>query len=265
MFYAVICIVCLVRSNPYQRSVWLSSANGVATCFYRTLSSSTSYIGLREINEELNRRNAELEARNVELRQIVQSLLLAQDSMSNIMSEALENGRYKYTTATVINSSVNRSNNYLTLDRGRMEGILPEQGVVDRNGVVGIVSRVSDHAALVISLLNPDLRLSCKLGHEGYLGSLIWDGSSAQQAILEELPRHAEINKGDTVFTSGFSSVFPEGIPVGVVNHVVTEDDGDFRKLVIDLAADFQRIGPVMVVEDTRAAEMRELEQGISK
>ena len=150
--------------------------------------------------------------------------------------------------------------NYITLDKGRLDGIEPEMGVVDQNGVVGIVSVVSDHAARVISLLNPNIRLSCKVKGSDYFGSLIWDGESPYYATLEEMPRHVQFSKGDTIVTSGYSSVFPEGLIVGTIEGNSKAKDDNFFTLKIKLSTDFTRLSVVRAIKSNIANELKELE-----
>ena len=206
-FYLVICFVLLFKFNPYQQSVFFSSANEMAGRFYIMTSGITGYFGLREINRDLQKQNGNLEMELIRLRDEVSRLsgdtLLIRTSADSVLS------RYDFQIAQVINNSVFRTHNYITLNKGRKDGIHSEMGVIDQNGIVGIVNVVSDHYAVAISLLNPKLRLSCKVKGSNYFGSLVWDGKDPRFAVLEELPRHVKFVKGDTIVTSGYSSVFP--------------------------------------------------------
>ena len=155
--------------------------------------------------------------------------------------------RYSFIVARAINSSTTRPFNYITIQKGELDGVKPEMGVVDRNGVVGIVNITGKHTARIISLLNPHLRLSCKVKGSQHVGSLTWDGRDAAHALLEELPRHAKFHKGDTIVTSGFSTSFPEGVPVGVVESGVRGADDNFYSLRIKLFTDFSTLSYVRV------------------
>ena len=144
---------------------------------------------------------------------------------------------YNFIVAQVINNSVSNSHNYITLNKGSRDGLHSEMGVVDQNGIVGIVNAVSDNFAVVISLLNPKLRLSCKVKGSSYFGSLVWDGKDARYAVLEEMPRHVKFAKGDTIITSGYSAVFPEGIMVTFRNRemiIFTPCGYSCRPILID-------------------------------
>lgn len=258
MIYAVASCWLLFTKNPYQHHVFLTSAGALGTTVYGAAHSVTSYFYLREINEDLQRRNADLEVEVQKLKgQIAQYKL--QEYADTMKVDTLLS-RYSFALAHVINNSVNRSNNYITIDRGSADGIKPEMGVVDQNGVVGIVNIVGQHSARVISLLNPYLRISCKLKGHDMVGSLVWDGKNPLEAVLEELPRHAEFNLGDTVVTSGYSTVFPEGVPVGIVVDRVTEHEENFRTLRIRLNTDFSTLSTVRVVLDGMRDELLTVE-----
>ena len=259
LFYVIISCLLLFQNNPYQQYVYLTSANKVSSSIYKGVSNVTSYFNLQSINNDLQQRNALLEMEVITLKSQIQDykLLLSNDTINLPDSVAKS---FEYHFAHVINNSVSKPMNYITLDKGRLDGIEPEMGVVDQNGVVGIVSVVSDHAARVISLLNPNIRLSCKVKGSDYFGSLIWDGESPYYATLEEMPRHVQFSKGDTIVTSGYSSVFPEGLIVGTIEGNSKSKDDNFFTLKIKLSTDFTRLSVVRAIKSNIANELKELE-----
>lgn len=262
-FYLVICFVLLFKFNPYQQSVFFSSANEMAGRFYIMTSGITGYFGLREINRDLQKQNGNLEMELIRLRDEVSRLsgdtLLIRTSADSVLS------RYDFQIAQVINNSVFRTHNYITLNKGRKDGIHSEMGVIDQNGIVGIVNVVSDHYAVAISLLNPKLRLSCKVKGSNYFGSLVWDGKDPRFAVLEELPRHVKFVKGDTIVTSGYSSVFPEGLMVGTVDGFSKQRNDNFYALTVKLSTDFFRLNDVRILDDKGQKERRILEMEAKK
>lgn len=262
-FYLVICFVLLFKFNPYQQSVFFSSANEMAGRFYIMTSGITGYFGLREINRDLQKQNGNLEMELIRLRDEVCRLsgdtLLIRTSADSVLS------RYDFQIAQVINNSVFRTHNYITLNKGRKDGIHSEMGVIDQNGIVGIVNVVSDHYAVAISLLNPKLRLSCKVKGSNYFGSLVWDGKDPRFAVLEELPRHVKFVKGDTIVTSGYSSVFPEGLMVGTVDGFSKQRNDNFYALTVKLSTDFFRLNDVRILDDRGQKERRILEMEAKK
>lgn len=250
----------LFKNNPYQQYVFLTSANKVSATVYKGSSKVTSYFNLQSINADLQRRNASLEMEVINLKRQIRDYrtLLLPDSI-NLPDSIAQN--YEYHFATVINNSVAKPKNFITLDKGRADGISPEMGVVDQNGVVGIVSTVNDHASRVISLLNPDMRLSCKVKNTDYFGSLVWHGVDPRYATLEEMPKHVKFNKGDTIVTSGYSAVFPPGLLVGTIEDMQQATDNNFFSLRIKLSTDFTRLSTVRVIKSKYADEIKQLEQ----
>ena len=138
---------------------------------------------------------------------------------------------------------------------------MPDMGVVSERGVVGIVSTVSDHFSVIIPLLNPKFRLSCKVLGSSYFGSLSWNGRNTLYANLDELPRHVEFQKGDTIVTSGYSAVFPSGIIVGTVADFEKQHDDNFYSLQVELATDFQALNNVRIIKNFRQTEQSGVEQ----
>ena len=208
----------------------------------------TGYFNLREINKSLEANNARLENEVLNLRhQLAEYRTLNSDSMQFIGSSI---PRYDYVAATVINNNVRHPRNYFSINRGSKDGIKMGQGVVDHNGVVGIVNVTGENTARVISLLNEDQRFSVKLKNSDYIGSLAWKGGDPSIAYMEEVPRHTKFHPGDTVVTSGYSLSFPADIPVGVIMNRIKGQDDNFYILKIRLTPDFKTLSTVRVIKD---------------
>ena len=259
-FFVTISCTLLFNDDPYRRHVFMTSAGRMAATVYKGANNVTSYFDLREINGDLNRRNAELQAEIVRMQETIDRL--REQNYTDTL--ALDSGvrHFDFIVAHVINNSISHPFNYLTINKGSSDGIKPELGVIDRNGVVGIVSTTGAHSARVISLLNPHFRLSCKIKRNDYFGSLVWDGANPSQALLEELPRHTVFEPGDTIVTSGYSAVFPSGLPVGVIIGADTDRNQNFFTLRVRLLADFTTLGNVQVVINNQAEEIRALSAG---
>jgi len=260
--YVILSLVLLFKDNPYQQSVYLTSANRVSAAVYNAFNRVTSYFYLHDINESLQERNAALEMELIELRNQMADMALA--TPDSLHQPALK--QYSFVMAQVISNSIAQPNNYITINRGYLDGVTPEMGVIDQNGVVGIVNVAGPHAARVISLLNPHMRLSCKLRNSGFYGSLVWDGRSPQFAVLEELPKHLNYHKGDTIVTSGYSAVFPEGIIVGTVDGLARGMSDSFVSLRIRLTTNFSQLSSVRVITNSMKEQIDALlraEQGI--
>lgn len=252
IFYVVICCVLLFQTNPYQQSVYLTSANAVSSAVYNGISSISSYFNLKDINEDLQSRNALLEMEVVDLRNQVNNYRMQIPDTSSIQPALRP---YSFVVAHVISNSISQTYNYITINRGSAEGIEPEMGVVDQNGVVGMVNVVGKHSARVISLLNPHMRLSCKVKNSDFFGSMVWDGKDPEYAILQQLPKHARFVKGDTIITSGYSAVFPEGIIVGTIVSSVKELSDNFVSLKIKLSTNFTQLSTVRAIKNQNKAE----------
>lgn len=252
IFYVVISCVLLFQTNPYQQSVYLTSANAVSSAVYNGISSISSYFNLKDINEDLQSRNALLEMEVVDLRNQVNNYRMQIPDTSSIQPALRP---YSFVVAHVISNSISQTYNYITINRGSAEGIEPEMGVVDQNGVVGMVNVVGKHSARVISLLNSHMRLSCKVKNSDFFGSMVWDGKDPEYAILQQLPKHARFVKGDTIITSGYSAVFPEGIIVGTIVSSVKELSDNFVSLKIKLSTNFTQLSTVRAIKNQNKAE----------
>lgn len=252
------CFILLFRFNHYQQSVFFTSANTVAGKVYEISGGINSYFHLKSVNEDLLDRNMWLEQRLSQLEKTLDEQ--AADSGRLYSLDRMTAGNYRIFKANVIKNSLSRTDNYITLDKGSDAGIRPEMGVVDANGVVGIVYKTSPGYSTVISLLNSKSSISCKIVRSDYFGYLKWEYGDSRYAYLKDLPRHAEFNLGDTVVTSGYSTVFPAGIMVGTVDDMKDSHDGLSYLLKIKLATDFGKLTNVRVVARDGQDEQRELE-----
>lgn len=256
--YMGISLALLFSGNPYQHHVYLTSANAVASGVYTLSSNVTSYFHLRDINHDLNSRNAELQSTVIALRQQLQDISdkKAQDSVIDTPT-----AQFRFVVAHVINNSISHPFNYITINKGSADGIAPEMGVIDQSGVVGSVNVVSEHSARVISVLNPNFHVSCKIKGSDYFGSLSWDGKNPYEAMLEDLPQHAKVQPGDTIMTTGFSAVFPPDLTVGYVLGQGKGSKLSLSNLHVRLATDFTTLSTVQVVVNTQYKELKQLEE----
>lgn len=259
----VICFVLLFRFNNYQQSVYFTSANVVTGKVYEVSGSVSSYFHLKSVNEDLLDRNMLLEQQIANLENALRERQVDSVIVNSIRN--LDNKDYQIFKAHVIRNSLNQADNYITLDKGSSSGIRPEMGVVDGNGVVGIVYKTSPNYSLVISVLNSKSSISCKIVGSEYFGYLKWEHGDSRYAYLKDLPRHAEFNLGDTVVTSGYSTVFPAGVMVGTVDDMSDSNDGLSYLLQIKLATDFGKLGDVRVIARTGQMEQQELENMSTK
>lgn len=240
--------VVLFTYNSYHSSIYFSSANAVSSSVYGTTSAIKGYFDLKEINQSLQASNARLENEVLNLKHQIAELKTLQSDSLKLTTDG-EN-RFDYVSATVINNNVRHPKNYFSINRGTKDGIIPGQGVVDQNGVVGIVNVAGPHTARVISLLNETQRFSVKLKNTEFIGSLSWKGGDPTVAYMEEVPRHAKYSIGDTVVTSGYSLSFPADIPIGVIMNRIKGSDDNFYILKVRLTPDFKSLGTVRIIKD---------------
>lgn len=250
--------VLLFRFNHYQQSAFFTSANLISGKIYEVSGSITSYFHLKEVNQVLFDRNMVLEQQIARLEKAFAQQ--QSDSMTLHSLRDLPQVDYEILKAYVVNNSIGAADNYITLNKGSLDGIREDMGVVDCNGAVGTVFKTSPHYSVVISILNSKSSISCKIVGSQYSGFLTWKQGDSRYAYLKDLPRHAEFNLGDTVVTSGYSAIFPEGVVVGTVDDMTDSNDGLSYLLKIRLAANFGKISDVRVIAKTGQKEQQELE-----
>jgi rod shape-determining protein MreC len=129
--------------------------------------------------------------------------------------------------------------------------------------VVGVVTSVSKSYASGLSLLNPRWSISAKLKNSGYYGSLRWNGQNYRQADLQEIPIHVNLATGDTVVTSGYSSIFPEGLLIGTILSFDKPQGENYYNIKVKLAVDFKSIRYVHVIENVKKEELKALENKV--
>lgn len=256
----IISFMLVFRDNAYQRNVLISSANIVTGHISSISGAFTAYLNLNEANRKLLERNGELEMQLLQLQQHLGRLTADTLAFTGYVDST---GVFPYSTviAKVVNSSVARVSNYITINKGKKDGVGPDMGVVSEQGIVGIVSTVFDHFAVVIPPINPKFMLSGKVLGSNYFGSIHWNGRSPRFVSLDELPRHVEFQPGDTIITSGFSRAFPEGIIIGTVHEYERQHDDNFNSLEVELATDFHSLNYVRVIRNTNPDEQQQIEQ----
>ena len=254
LFLEVTSGVLLFNYNSYQGSVWLSSANVVVGKIYEWESKTASFFTLTKANEELAIRNFYLERQVDQLRRLYAEA--TRDTTTMERNELRFLSQYQLIPAKVVDNSLNRLENLMTIDKGRADGVEVDMGVACGNGVVGIVYLVGDHYSVVIPVLNvSSSRISCAIRDRGYFGYLHWYGGDPTVAYVEDIPRHAKFRLGEWVVTSGFSSIFPSGVLVGKIEQAYNSSDGLSYKLKVQLSTDFSCVRDVVVISDKSIAE----------
>ncbi len=241
----------LVRYNSYQSSVWISSANTAVGMVYDMESKVQAFFSLTRNNEELSRRNVYLEHQVNALTEQLQKANM--DSTDIAALKSIEPN--KYIAAKVVHNSLNLKDNLITINRGTEDGVGVDMGVISGHGVVGIVYQAGPHYSVVIPILSSLSSISCKVEGTNYFGRLSWTGKERNMAYVDDIPRHARFRLYQRVVTSGFSSVFPEGVAVGKIIHVYNSPDGVSYRLQVQLYTDFGNLRDVFVFDNSNMQE----------
>ncbi len=244
----VLALVMLVRYNFYHRTSYNYLANEIGGYVHSLTSEWQEYVYLKEVNLDLSVQNATLKNKLFEYKSKLDEVWEKVDQTDST--------DFVFMKGKVVYNSVNTRHNYIILDVGIKDSIKPDMGVVAGNNVVGVVQSVTENYCRVLSLLNTDLRISAKIKKNNYYGSMYWDGNNPRQASLYDIPFHVELNKGDTIITSGYSSIFPEGLDIGTVSDFELKD-GMFNKVNIDLFTDFKQLFHVEIVKNINKAEVK--------
>ena len=257
LFLELVCVVLLFRYNSYQGSVWVSSANAVVGKVYEWQSSVGQFFSLEERARQLTDENIALQQQLSHVRQELLDLKGDSALADSMMQDVI--GELHLLPAKVVSNSLRRPDNLLTIDRGRADGVLPDMGVVSGTGLVGVVYMAGEHYSVVMPLLNVHSRVSCAIRNHGYFGYMSWDGSSATDAFMEDVPRHAQFDTGEWVETSGYSDIFPPGITIGQITAIGNSADGLSYRLCVKLNTDFSTLREVSIITDDTFPERLQL------
>ncbi len=244
----------VVNFNKYQKQTYLSTANSVSGNLNETFSFIGSYMNLKDENEKLAKQNAYL--LNKKLNSYIDNKKLI-----NFTNDSLYSQQYKYINAKIINNTIWKKHNYLTLNKGKKNGVMSENAVISTKGVVGITKDIGNNFSNVISILNTELLISGKIKKNNYFGSISWDGEDYQYVKLNEIPFHVVLHKGDTIATSGYSLIFPEGIPIGTISDFSKIEGGDFYDITVKLTVDLKNVEHVFVINNLKKTEILSLEE----
>ena len=248
-----ISMVLLFQFNGYQGSVWFTSANIVSGKVYEASSAVNQFFSLTKVNERLTQRNVYLEKKVA----LLSERLLDATQDTGITERTLEAALHgsRIIPARVISNSIDKADNFITLDKGTADGVRPDMGVVCGTGIVGIVYQATANYSVVIPALSSHSKISCCIEGRGYFGYLHWEGGSSRRAYVDDIPRHAHFRLYDKVVTSGYSSVFPKGVMVGKILHVYNSPDGLSYRLMVELSTDFGNLRNVCVIDDKALRE----------
>jgi rod shape-determining protein MreC len=249
LFLELLCAWLVIENNQYQSTRYFNSSNQVAAQVLGFSQGVREYFSLRTINEDLARENAELRRDLERTRQQIST-----------PTDTARINQFDFVSAKVMANSTNLYKNFITIDKGSVDGLAPGMAVIGDAGVVGKVKSVSERYAVLISLLNVDQQISGQIKRTNHFGTVRWDGANMRYTTLQFIPRHALPVVGDTIVTSGYSAVFPHGIMVGIVREANLKPEAPFWDIRLELAQDFGRLAFVEVIKSKLKSEKDSLE-----
>ena len=252
----ILSIVMMTYSLDFHRQKRINTTNDVVGKFYEVETGIGDYFRLGKINQSLAEENAALR------RQLAVVTDTAQSYQVYVNADTI----YEFIPARVVNSTVNRPNNYIMINKGRADGIEKDMGVVSPQGIVGIVSDVSQHYASVISLLHGYSTISVRLkNNDDQLATLRWETTNYRYGIVDGIPTHIKPQPGDTVVTSSYSYIFPENLMAGTIVELIQSPSGALNQAKIKFATDFSTLKNVYVIHHTNKEELDSLFKNLPK
>jgi rod shape-determining protein MreC len=255
VIFFIISIALVLQKNSYQRASAFNSSNIVIGQAFERYNTLEKYLRLAQINDSLVQENARL-------RQNSKSSFYKDTVEQRTFKDTTTLQQYTYLVAEVVNNSIHQKNNTITVNKGDRHGIKKGMGVICSSGIVGIVDNVSSHYATIKSLLHQDTRISARITENQAFGSLVWgqENYNPQIATLKDIPNHVDVKRGHHVVTSGYSSLFPAGIPIGRVL-VSRKRNGEISSdIKVKLSTDFSTLAYVYIIKSSLAAEKQSLE-----
>lgn len=243
------------RSTAYTEARLLVQSNRIVGGLHQAVSGVGNFFSLGKKNRQLTQRIAQLEEQLARYQEAATEVAL-QEELRNLGSS-----QYRMMAAAVVGNSVCRSRNYITLNRGRGDGVLSGMAVTTPEGAIaGYVVDCSERYAVAISILNSSFRASGTIEGGNHYGSLSWDGTSPHHILLEELPKYAEPKPGDRIVTTGFESYFPKGLLIGTVEEAELDAVGTSYTVRIRLAADLNTMSNLVLIENLDQGEIDNLQ-----
>ena len=256
MFFLLegICFFIIIRYNDYQNRIFISSSNNAIGYVNDRVEGFTSYFTLKRDIKALKKENAALKS---QLDNVFYSDMPERDTLFEDQSTP----RYSYISADIISRAILGNNNNIVIDRGASHGVEMHMGVVSQDGVVGVVTGVSEHYARVMTILHRQAAISASISRNGYFGSLVWKGTNSREMTLESIPKHVDIQIGDTIQTSGYSDKFPPNLMIGTVKSFTLGEGSNDYTIKVQLLEDLLKLDHVYVVDNLFGEELDILKQ----
>lgn len=258
-----ISLLLIIRLNNPHRDVSNGFFLQVSASVSNVTSDISSYFNLNAENNKLANENQRLHAELIKLKQELETYkyrVPLKKDYTVLPDSLFPAGGFNFIPCRAINNSVNNNYNFITLNRGRNQGVRKGMGLISPEGIAGKVIDVSSDFSLALSVLNKKFKLSSKLMGTKNIGTISWNGSSPEFAILDYIPQTSEVQKGDSVVTSAYGTYFPEGFFVGTVHSFSTLKQDGFYEIVVDLATNFRALGNLYLVEHEMKDQIDSLE-----
>jgi rod shape-determining protein MreC len=253
LIFEISSLIIYIKYNSFQKATFISSTAKVTGALYTQVNGLYGYLALREVNDSLAKENARL-------RNQLKTSFYIDTVAKHKVDDTIYKQQYTYIEAKVINNSINRSTNYITIDRGSRQGVAKGMGVICSSGLVGKVVFVGEHLSVVQSLLHKDSRFSAMLANDKQLGYIEWsDDLDPHKGYLKDVSTNAQPKLREKVVTSQYS-LFPAGIPIGTVSNLHTKSGGYSLNMEVALSVDFSKLQYVDVIVNKLAQEQAGLE-----
>ncbi len=250
LFLLFLSLLFTVQSHSYHRSKFVNSANFLTGGIYGTISNIQDYFKLKSRNQSLIEENARL-------REIVQA---SSDQLAIEDYPATPESAYSFMPAKVIKNSYSKTDNIITIKKGKEDDITPDMGVITSKGIVGIIDNTSSSYSTILSILNSNFQTSAKLRNSNHFGTLKWNGKDPNIVEVSDIQEQAPVSIGDTIETSGRSVIFPQGIVIGTVQNKTLDASNNFYTLTVRLVNDMTDLGHVYIIKNRDIPEIQQLE-----
>jgi rod shape-determining protein MreC len=252
----------IFKYNDYHQANIISRSNYLAAGFNEKLTDITSFINMPVQNESLVKENARLREELYRVSKYIQSA--GGDSMAEKIKLSIP-ATTRVVPGKVVSNTIANLRNYVIVNKGLKDGIKKDMSAISNSGPVGIVIDVTENYCCIMSILNKDANVSVRNRSTKNVGQLRWKGGDIKTALLEEIPKHIKLKKGEIIETSGYSSYYPEGIPVGTVEKYSDDSKSNFANIKVKLYSDFSKLKYVYLIENIERDEVRSIEDTIVK
>ncbi len=259
MCLELICGWMIVSQNIFLSASFFNSSNQAVAKVLTASNAVNHYFALGDANNALSEENAFLKKKIKNYEQSLYRLDM------RVVKDPDLIGQYEFVSAKVINNSTNQIHNHLTINIGEKQGMEKGLGVVSQNGIVGKISSVSSNYAVISSLLNAEVMVSSKIKRTGHLGTVNWSGKDAQFINLLYIPRHVSPIVGDTIVSSGYNAVFPEGVMIGTISTIDLPEEANFYEIEVALANDYGKLSHIYVIKNNLKEEQQSIEQPVTE